>query len=151
MDAAAIAPFIRESFADVADVVADETHFFSYDPGGDSPSDRRLPFATLVSSDAYDEFWQLDREGVFRLNIGISPETFHALFPAVQDEDDAGHDFTALDRIMPHPVYGRMFWVAVLNPGEATFQAVKPLLAEAHDRAVARHGKLRPTAEDTSR
>ncbi len=148
MDAAAIAQFIRASFPGVADVVADETHFFYYDPGGDVPSDRRLPFATLVSSDAYDTFSQLDRPGVFRLNIGISPETFRALFPAEPDEDEAGHDFTALDRIMPHPVYGRMFWVAVLNPGETTFQEVVPLLAEAHDRAVTRLGRLRPVAED---
>ena len=33
-----------------------------------------------------------------------------------------GHDFTALDRIMPHPVYGKMYWVCVLNPSDETFR-----------------------------
>ena len=41
-------------------------------------------------------------------------------------------DFTALDRIMPHPVYGMMYWVCALNPGEATWERVKPLIAEAY-------------------
>jgi hypothetical protein len=47
---------------------------------------------------------------------------------------------------MPHPVvYGRMYWVCILNPSEATFQAVvQPLLAEAYKLDVARHAKKRP-------
>jgi Family of unknown function (DUF6194) len=52
-----------------------------------------------------------------------------------------GYDFTTLDRIMPHPVYGKMYWVCVLNPSEATFQAVRPMLAEAYDSAVRRYSK----------
>lgn len=36
------------------------------------------------------------------------------------------YDFTALDQIMPHPVYGKMFWVCVLNPSAATFQSLHP-------------------------
>ena len=47
-------------------------------------------------------------------------------------------DFAELDVVMPHPVYGRMHWVCVLNPSEATFETVKPLLSEAYDLNVAR-------------
>jgi hypothetical protein len=41
---------------------------------------------------------------------------------------------------MPHPVYAAQFYVCVLNPGAETFEAVKPLLAEAYSIAVRRHG-----------
>jgi Family of unknown function (DUF6194) len=39
---------------------------------------------------------------------------------------------------MPHPVYGQMFWIGVLNPTAATFEKVQPLMAEAYDSAVKR-------------
>jgi len=42
---------------------------------------------------------------------------------------------------MPHPVYGRNHWVCVLNPSEATFETLKPLLREAYDRAVERYAR----------
>jgi len=46
--------------------------------------------------------------------------------------------FTQLDRLMPHPVYGRNHFVCVLNPSESTFQAISPLLKEAYEIAVRR-------------
>jgi len=39
---------------------------------------------------------------------------------------------------MPHPVYGPNHFVCVLNPSDATFDAIKPLLKEAHEIAVKR-------------
>ena len=30
--------------------------------------------------------------------------------------------------VMPHPVYGKMYWVCVLNPSESTFQALNRTL-----------------------
>jgi hypothetical protein len=53
----------------------------------------------------------------------------------------AFHDFTALDQLMPHPVYAPLSWVCVLNPSAATFDVVRPLLAEAYQRAVGRNAK----------
>src|SRR5207302_8521100 len=96
---------------------------------------KRFPFATIVTKDYgdFDSASELDRPGVFRLNIGVSKETHAPLFGA-----NAEHDFTALDQLMPHPVYGRNHWVCVLNPSAATFETLKPLLREAYDRAVAR-------------
>lgn len=41
---------------------------------------------------------------------------------------------------MPHPVYGKTYWVCLLNPSETTFEAMKALLAEAYDMAVTRYG-----------
>ncbi len=52
---------------------------------------------------------------------------------------DAGeYDFAALDKLIPHPVYGRNHWVSVLNPSESTFESIKPLLHEAHAIAMRR-------------
>src|SRR3954452_9731599 len=96
--------------------------FFFYDPSRDLPADRRFPFATIVTKD-YGEFdcaSNLNRPGVFRLNIGVSPDTYRSLFgpqPSARDAAgvvDSGHDFTALGQLLPHPVYAPQSWVCVL-------------------------------------
>lgn len=111
-------------------VVADDNSFFFHG------SDNKFPFATIVTKDSeFDSASDLNRAGVFRLNVGIGKETFRALFGA---EEQAGIDFTAMDRLMPHPVYGGMYWVSVINPSEKTFEAVKPLLVEAHGMLASR-------------
>ena len=109
--------------------------FFIYDPQRNFEGTRRFPFATIVTKDYgdFDNASNLNRPGVFRLNIGVSKETFGRLFP----ENDE-RDFTALDVLMPHPVYGVNHWVSVLNPSDATFETLKPLLSEAYDIAVRR-------------
>ena len=38
-------------------------------------------FATLVTSDEYDQFLNLSRPEVYRLNIGLTRKTFESLFP----------------------------------------------------------------------
>jgi hypothetical protein len=51
-------------------------------------------------------------------------------------------DFAALDRLMPHPIYGRMYWVSLLSPSVATFEpVVRPLLAKAYELAVAKQAR----------
>ena len=98
-------------------------------------------FATLSATDNdYDCVSNLDRPGVFRLNIGVSKETFQSLY-GTDGVTLSDYDFSALDRIMPHPEYAAQYFVCVLSPGEATFQAIKPLLAEAYSIAVRRHAK----------
>jgi len=109
--------------------------FFIYDPERNLEGAGRMPFATIVIKDYgdFDDASDLDRLGVYRLNVGVGKETYRSLFPG-----EGEHDFTALDVLMPHPVYGRQHWVCVLNPGEKTFETVKPLLAEAYAIAVER-------------
>jgi hypothetical protein len=111
--------------------------FFIYDPERNLEGARRFPFATIVTKDYgdFDNLSKLDRPGVFRLNIGVSKETYGKLF-----DGDAEYDFTALDQLMPHPVYGRNHFVCVLNPSDSTFDELKPLLKEAYEIAVKRGG-----------
>ena len=115
------------------------------DAGGDSyyftDPKQMHPFATLVTSDAHDKVSDLDRAGVFRMNIGVSKDTFQALFGAA---GEAEHDFTVLDRLLPHPVYGKMYWVCVLNPGPATSEVIRDLLTEAYIADLRRHKLAEP-------
>ncbi len=116
---------IAKTFDDVHVVEADGNFFFFRGP------ERMFPFVTLVTNDLYDSVSNLNRSGVFRLNIGVSKKTFRSLFGS----SSSPFDLTALDRLMPHPVYAPQNWVCVLNPGDETFRAIRPLLAEAYERA----------------
>jgi Family of unknown function (DUF6194) len=89
-------------------------------------------FATIVTTDEHDVGTPSDlaRDGVFRLNIGVGRETFLRLVGSVTEPD-----YAALDTMLPHPVYAKQRWIAILNPSRRTFDGVlKPLIAEAHDR-----------------
>jgi len=78
------------------------------------------------------------------VNIGVSRETYTRLFGPPPTNETAGalaehYDFTALDTLMPHPEYAPQWWVCVLSPSAATFEDVKPLLAEAYEIAARRN------------
>ncbi|UNO41201.1 DUF6194 family protein [Streptomyces sp. MST-110588] len=124
--------------------------FFMYDPEGTQEPRRRMPFATVVTKDypGFDTASDLDRPGVFRLNIDIGRAAFEELIgypPAAYAERAAHIDHTVLDRLVPHPAYARQGWVAVLNPGAATSALVRTLLTDAHARIA------RTTARTTQR
>jgi hypothetical protein len=148
---AQISQYITEMFEGVDVVVDSGNSFFFYNPDSNVPPDYRFPFVTLVTSDLYDQFSNLNRPSVFRLNIGIGKQTFRLLFgepsllsgrdsAAESGENSSGYDFTALDKVMPHSVYGRMYWVCVLNPSDETLETnVRQLLAEAYDMAVSKY------------
>ena len=159
MDETSITQYITDTFDGVDVVVASREagspevawgdSFCIYDPGRQLPPAHQFPFATIVTKDYgdFDRASQLNRPGVFRLNIGVSKETYRSLFgpqpssPPAGSAVGTGHDFTALDQLLPHPVYAPMSWVCVLNPSAATFEAVRPLLAEAYQLAVNRYAK----------
>lgn len=121
--------------------------FLIYDPERLIPPEKQFPYATVVVNDypGFDEFSDLARDGVYRVNIWVSKDTFDSETP---DEDPAGIDYTAFDRIIPHPVYGAQSWLSVVNPGPSTDDKVGVLLAEAHDRARARYEKQRSRGDD---
>ncbi len=141
MNEAAIARYITDTFDGIETVTAMGTTFFFDGP------EHMIPLVTIVTSDdAYDAFSKLDRPGVYRLNIGITKPTFESLFGAQPAAPGAGtehtYDFTALDQLLPHPVYGRQHWVCVLNPSAATFdQVVRPLLDEAYALAARKRAR----------
>jgi hypothetical protein len=123
--------------------------FFFYDPDGDTPDDRRMPFATLVIQDypGFDTASDLDRPGVFRVNVSAGRQAFEDAVgypPAAHAEHAAEHDYAVLDRVIPHPVYAVQGWVSVLNPGPAGDAKTRELLVAAHALAVLRHTRSGP-------
>lgn len=134
--------YITNTFADTYVATADGNYFFMYDPEG------KFPFATLILSNDYDTVSQLERPGVFRLNIGISKQRYLEFFDVpfskapTNADGEPDYDFAALNRVLPHPTYGQMYWVCILNPDTETFEeVVKPLLEEAYQLSVNKHGK----------
>lgn len=131
-----ITAWITRTYPETVIATAMGATFFSLD-------DRHWPnFATIVTTDEHDEGAPSDlvRPGVFRLNIGVGRDTFERHVGSMD-----APDYAAIDRVIPHPVYAKQRWIAILNPSHATFESVvKPLIAEAHDRLV-RQGR-RPAA-----
>lgn len=142
MGEAQITRYIFDTFDGIeTETVSGDTFFFS-------GPDHKFPFVTLVTSDAHDTVSDLNRPSVFRLNIGVSKPTFQALFgahpaiPGLTGDGESDFDFTVLDKVLPHPIYGGLFWVCILNPSDATFEAeVRPFLAEAYDLAVGKDAR----------
>jgi hypothetical protein len=127
MNEASIRTYIVQTFPDIGVVDSTGGTFFFTDP------EQKFPFVTLATSDEFDGASGLGRPGVFRLNVGVSKQTFGTLFGAPASGGVSEYDYTALDRIMPHPVYGKMYWVCMLNPSAETFETVRGLLAEAYE------------------
>ena len=128
----AIAAYITTAYPATVVAQAMNAWFFSLD-------ESHWPnFATIVTTDKHDQASNLERPGVFRLNIGVGKDTFVRL---VGDRlEDASIDYTVLDTVLPHPVYAAQRWVSILNPSDATFEAtVKPLLEEAYRRLERQH------------
>lgn len=115
--------------------------FLIYDPHDDVPYHRRFPFATVVTGDHYDSASDLGRPGAFRLNLGLTKQTYRDLFPA-----DEPVDHTAVDRLMPHPVYASQHWVCVVNPTRDTLDWAWPMVEDAYGFAVRKHANRRPSA-----
>ncbi|MFD6752216.1 DUF6194 family protein [Micromonospora gifhornensis] len=106
--------------------------------------DRRQPFATIVEHDVpgFDEASQLDRPGVFRLNLDLGRTEFERRFgfpPKDFEEHRHEFDFARLDTVVPHPGYALYGFASVVMPGPHLLPEVDQLLAVAHARAVDRH------------
>ncbi len=87
-------------------------------------------FATIVTTDEHDTASNLSRPGFFRLNLGVSRATFERVARGAAEPD-----FTASDRLLPHPVYAAQRWISIVNPTAHTLDTVVvPLLDEAHER-----------------
>lgn len=110
--------------------VHDTTPDLFFLPGEDA----KFPFATIVThDDEYDNASNLNRDGFYRLTFATDKATFQKLFPMIGSKSDlekAAFDYQAADVFFPHPVYGNMRWVSVVNP-EITWADCKDLLIRA--------------------
>ena len=94
-----------------------------------------------------DKVSNLDRDGVYRVNLGVRKQTFINMFSTIPKRPakgcvvDMDYDFTETDRIIPHPVYAWMGWLCVLNPSNKTFGKLKPFIDEAYEYAKEKYRK----------
>ncbi len=122
---------------DVYAMTADEASGAPEAAWGDSffyyGGERQMPFATIVVSDypGWDEASDLDRAGVFRLNVALGRDGFQELLGYSPGQIPEGIDYAAIDVLIPHPAYGTQAWVAVVCPGGQA----RPLLERAYARA----------------
>ena len=135
IDETFITSYITSTFENVETAVNMGYTFFFY------RDDHMHAFATIASTgNEYEKISNLDRPGVYRLNIGVSRETFRSLF-GTSKINVSDYNFTTFDTIMPHPDYSSQYFLCVLSPSEATFEKIRPLLAEAYDVAMKRYNR----------
>ncbi|HEY3407098.1 MAG TPA: DUF6194 family protein [Propionicimonas sp.] len=96
--------------------------FFYYAPDGVVPPGQ--PFATIVTKDYPGEPSSGLGGGVFRVNID-----------AARRDQNPVEDPAVRDTVMPHPVYGHLGWVCIVQPEECTSRLLPDLLREAHEAA----------------
>ncbi|WP_329255484.1 DUF6194 family protein [Streptomyces canus] len=110
--------------------------FFYYSPDGVMPRTTQ-PYGTVVTKNYPDDgASDLDPPGRWRVNV-------HVGRTALPEVDGGRYDLAAADVLLPHPVYGPLGWICVVNPGERTTGTVVRLLREAHEAARARAERRR--------
>ena len=90
-----------------------------------------VPFVSIATEDSdYDNVSNLNHEGTFRLNIGVSKGTYDALFAHANLPQEI--DYAVLDTFLPHPHYAQQFYVCIVNPSEEKNEKLKELITESH-------------------
>lgn len=111
-----------------------------YNP--DNKLARGTYFLTVKDYDSEnDTASKLDRDGVYRANFALRPDTYRSLFGDQPPRPTAGHlcetgsDYSRLDTLLPHPTYAWASWVCVLSPTAETFDGLSALVDEAYELA----------------
>lgn len=98
--------------------------FFYYAPDGVVPQTQ--PFATIVTKNYPDDTGsRLDRPGAFRVNLAVGKAEFtKRLGFEPKETENRDIDYAADDVLMPHPVYARQSWLAVVNPAATPLEGL---------------------------
>ena len=136
-----IEQYILDNFDEVNPMDSWGERSFFLNPGNQFK--RGTYFATLKARDGdNDQASYLNREGVFRLSMGVSKVCYQDRFQSIPARPAKGgiiegeYDFQKLDCLLPHPVYGWMGWVCVLSPSMETFSECKTLMDVAYQKAL---------------
>ena len=139
MDQAQVNTFV----AQLDDVQSSENYGYTFFFVGD---DHTVSFVTTTASDnEYDKVSNLDREGVFAVNIGIRRATFDSLVGDAKDPID----YAALNVFMPHPDYAKQHFVRILNPSGDNVALTQQLITEAYEIAAVRMRRREGKASNT--
>ena len=117
--------------------------FFYYAPDGEIPQNVQ-PYGTIITKDYPDEPPAGLAADHARVNIHVDRDTFIRLIGVEPRDLTADFDYAAVDEFFPHPSYGPLGWVSVIEP-DTTMDAALEFLRNAHDAVRAR--VLRRSAE----
>lgn len=122
---------------------------FFYNP------DRSLPkgvyFATIKESHGpNDKSSNLDRDNVYRLSLGVGKKNYQELFGAIPKRPEKGEivdlemNFTELQKLMPHPIYAWLNWIAILSPNIENVEMIKHLFDISYEKVTHSFQKKQP-------
>jgi hypothetical protein len=133
MNAKQLENWILDNYRGVIVTDAYRERSFFYNP--DSSLPKGIYFATIKESDGpNDKASNLDREGIYRLSIGVGKKQYQQLFGVVPKRPAKGEivnidfDFTITKMLMPHPIYAWLGWVCINNPSNQNLDILKHLL-----------------------
>ena len=122
-----------------------ETSLF-YNPDG--VLKRGIYFCTLKNKDGEnDKASYLNRADVFRMNFGVSKKTFLSMFqvcpkrPIKGGVIDGDYHFQSLDILTPHPIYGWMAWISIINPSHKSLEGMRSLIDESYQICMEKYQK----------
>ena len=125
--------------------------FVHYEPDG--VGDRMFPFATIVVKDypGFDTHPSWTVAGVYRVNVAVGRAGVRAAarVPAGRlRRAQRRFDYAELDRLLPHPVYGKQGWVSVVVPGDRTAGRLPDLIDTAYQREQTRRRRGHTSRDD---
>jgi hypothetical protein len=110
MNAKQLENWILDSYRGVIVTDAYRERSFFYNPDNSLP--KGIYFSTIKESDGpNDKSSNLNREGVYRLSIGVGKKHYKKLFgdvpkrPAKGEIVELEFDFATTGMLMPHPIY----------------------------------------------
>ena len=119
---------------------------FFYNPDGSLP--KGIYFATIKESDGpNDKASNLDREGIYRLSLGVGKKQYQQLFgdipkrPAKGEIVELDFDFTTTGILMPHPIYASLGWACINNPNSQNVDLLKQLLDISYQNVLIKFAK----------
>ena len=133
MNANNLEQWILGNYQDVIVTDAFRERSFFYNPDGSLP--KGIYFATIKESDGpNDKASNLDREGIYRLSLGVGKKQYQQLFgdipkrPAKGEIVELDFDFSTTGILMPHPIYAWLGWICINNPDSENLDLLKHLL-----------------------
>lgn len=146
MNAKQLEHWILENYQGIIATNAYRERSFFYNPDGSLP--KGIYLATIKESDGpNDKASHLDREGIYRLSIGIGKKHYQNLFGNVPQRPAKGgivnldYDFTSLEIFMPHPIYAWLGWIGINNPDNSNMDLLKHLLDISYQNVLTKFAK----------
>lgn len=146
MDAKKLEHWILDTCQGVIVADAYRERSFFYNPDGALP--KGIYVATIKESDGpNDKASHLDRDGIYRLSLGVGKNQYQLLFgeipkrPTKGDMIELDFDFSITGIVLPHPIYAWLGWVCINNPVCENLDLVKHLLEISYQNALAKFAK----------